>query len=81
MTADRDEGLMDEDLEEEERVYDETFKKLKDIGKELLFSGAERTIKNNKGFTPLELLENYPGMLKPFHMRNMTYVLSPPKGC
>ena len=28
--------------DEEERIYDETFEKLKDIGKELLFSGASR---------------------------------------
>lgn len=81
MTENRAQELMDEDLEEEERVYDDTFKKLKDIGKELLFSGASRTIKNKKGFTPLELLENYPGMLKSTHMRNMIYVLSNPKGC
>ena len=28
--------------EEEDRIYNETFEKLKDIGKELLFSGASR---------------------------------------
>ena len=28
--------------DEENRIYDETFEKLKDIGKELLFSGASR---------------------------------------
>ena len=28
--------------DEEDRIYDETFEKLKDIGKELLFSGASR---------------------------------------
>ena len=37
-------------------MYEETFEKLKEIGKELLFSGASRTVKNNNDETPLELL-------------------------
>ena len=39
-----------------EHRYEETFEKLKEIGKELLFSGASRTIRNKNGDTPLELL-------------------------
>ena len=37
---------------EEERIYEDTFEKLKEIGKELLFSGASRTIKNKDDMTP-----------------------------
>ena len=66
---------------EEERIYEDTFEKLKEIGKELLFSGALRTIRNNEGQTPLQLLEKHDGMLKPAHMKKMRYVLSTPKGC
>ena len=31
--------------------------------------------------TPIDLLESYPGMLKPGHLKKMKYVLSPPGGC
>lgn len=72
--------MEDEDLEDE-REYEDTFEKLKEIGKELLFSGAERSATNNEGLTPLDLLEKHPGMLKQGHMKKMKYVLSPPKGC
>lgn len=56
INADRARGMEDDDFEEEERVYDDTFQKLKEIGKELLFSGASRTIENKNGETALELL-------------------------
>ena len=72
--------LEDEDAEDE-RFYEDTFEKLKEIGKELLFSGASRIINNNKGETPLDLLEKHEGMLKPGHQRKMLYVLSSPGGC
>jgi len=42
---------------EDERFYMETFDKLKEIGKELLFCGASRMISNTDGLTPLCLLE------------------------
>jgi len=72
--------MQSEDFEDE-RLYEETFEKLKEIGKELLFSGSSRSIENSHGETPLDLLENHPNMLKPSHMVKMRYVLSSPKGC
>ncbi len=62
-------------------MYEETFEKLKEIGKELLFSGASRTIINVNRDTPLDLLERHPKMLKQSHMAKMRYVLTDPKGC
>ena len=74
----------DGDLQNEEdelRIYYETYNKLKEIGKELLFAGAKRDIENNDGDTPLDLLNYHEGMLKPEDMAKMVYVLTPPKGC
>lgn len=48
----QDEDLNSQD-HENERIYYETFEKLKEIGKELLFQGASRTIRNLEGNTPL----------------------------
>ena len=79
--GDKEESDLDSDDYENERIYADTFEKLKEIGKELLFQGASRTIRNKDGLTPLELLEKHDGMLKEFHMIKMRYVLSPPKGC
>ena len=79
--GDKEESDLDSDDYENERIYADTFEKLKEIGKELLFQGASRTIRNKEGLTPLELLEKHDGMLKEFHMIKMRYVLSPPKGC
>ena len=39
-----DEDGISNDLEEEERVYEDVFDKLKEIGKELLFAGASRDV-------------------------------------
>ena len=51
------------DLDEQEFLkknedYDYNFEQLKEIAKELLFSGAFRSIRNNNGHTPLELLRD-----------------------
>lgn len=73
-------GLEDEDWEEE-AAYSETFDKLKEIGKELLFSGASRSLENKDGLTPIQLLNANSGMLKPSDMAKMQYVLSVPGGC
>lgn len=62
-------------------MYLDTFEKIKEIGKELLFNGASRTARNKDGYTPAELLEQHPTMLKEAHMIKMRYVLSNPKGC
>ena len=76
--------LSDEELQEEEdnlRTYHETFNKLKEIGKELLFAGASRVVSNLQGDTPYDLLERNEGLLKPEDMVKMKYILSAPKGC
>ena len=41
---------------EDEKFYQDTFEKLKEIGKELLFNGASRSIMNKDGHNPLDLL-------------------------
>ena len=51
-------------MNEEERIYKEAFEKLKEIGKELLFSGAQRSAKNNNYYTPLMLLDKYEYIFK-----------------
>ncbi len=83
MVADRPENQ--DDWEDEdwdaEREYDDTFEKLKEIGKELLFSGASRIIENNDGDTPQDLMDKYPDMLKPNHTIKMRYVLTQPGRC
>lgn len=78
--AESADGLEDEDWEDE-IVYTETFDKLKEIGKELLFSGASRSITNKDDMTALELLDANEGMLKPSDLAKMRYVLSLPGGC
>ena len=78
--GENEDELENEDMQDEQ-MYEETFEKLKEIGKELLFSGASRMETNNDGQTALDLLEKHPGMLKTGHMIKMRYVLSPPKGC
>jgi len=49
MVAQRGENESDMQSEdyEDERLYEETFEKLKEIGKELLFSGSSRSIENS----------------------------------
>ena len=66
---------------EDERFYHDTFEKLKEIGKELLFNGASRSIKNKDGHTPLDLLNSHEEMLSPGHLIKMRYVLSNPGKC
>ena len=74
-------NVSEEMNDEEERIYNEAFEKLKEIGKELLFSGAQRSARNNNGDTPLMLLHKYVHIFKPFDFAKMKYVLSTPKGC
>jgi len=45
-------------------MYEVNFDLIKEIGKELLFAGASRTIRNSNGQTPLEILNNSPNTLK-----------------
>ena len=79
--GEEDEDELQSEDWEDERVYLDTFEKIKEIGKELLFNGASRTARNKDGYTPAELLEQHPTMLKEAHMIKMRYVLSNPKGC
>ncbi len=63
--------------EEENR----NFEKLKNIGKELLFSGASRSIMNAHGQLAIDLLDANKEMLDEFDFKKMHYVLSEPQGC
>ena len=74
-------NLSEEMNDEEEVIYNEAFEKLKEIGKELLFSGAQRSAKNNNGHTPLDLLLMHEHIFKPPDFVKMRYVLTTPKGC
>lgn len=56
------------------------FEKLKNIGKELLFCGASRTIKNKAGQTPYDLLMANQELFKDDDFKKMQYVLTQPKG-
>ena len=62
---------------------DETrnFEKLKNIGKELLFSGASRSIMNAHGQLAIDLLNTNKEMLDDFDYKKMYYVLTEPQGC
>ena len=74
-------NLSEEMNDDEERIYNEAFEKLKEIGKELLFSGAQRSARNNNGDMPLMLLLKHEHIFKPADFKKMMYVLSAPKGC
>jgi ankyrin repeat protein len=52
------------------------FDKLKNIGKELLFCGASRTIRNKKDQTPFDLLTQNAELFSPEDYRKMQYVLT-----
>jgi hypothetical protein len=56
------------------------FEKLKNIGKELLFSGALREVKNKANQTPRDILEINQSLLTPDDLRKMRYVLTEPTG-
>ena len=73
--------LSDDMNDEEERIYNDAFEKLKEIGKELLFSGAQRSARNNIGDTPLDLLLKHEHIFKSPDFAKMKYVLTTPKGC
>jgi ankyrin repeat protein len=56
------------------------FEKLKTIGKELLFSGALRDIKNKANQTPRDLLEINQSILSSDNLAKMRYILTEPAG-
>jgi len=56
------------------------YEKLKGIGKELLFSGALREIKNKANQTPRDILELNKSLLTEDDLRKMRYVLTEPSG-
>ena len=58
----------------------DSFEKLKNIGKELLFSGASRTQTNNQGKTAGDLLDSIREHLDDLDFRKMKYVLTQPTG-
>lgn len=56
------------------------FDKLKTIGKELLFSGASRTLKNQEGQTAQDCLSRIQQFMELDDFKKMRYVLTEPKG-
>ncbi len=56
------------------------FEKVKNIIKELIFSGSSRDIKNNKGQTALDILTELKDLLDIDDYNKMQYILTPPKG-
>jgi len=57
------------------------FEKVKNIVKELIFSGADRNMKNNAGQTPMDILEELEEELDSDDYKKMVYILTVPKGC
>ena len=60
--------------------HPDRFEKLKNIGKELLFCGASRTVTNNFGQTPSDLLALQQDLMEEFDYNKMKYVLTQPTG-
>ena len=56
------------------------FEKLKNISKELLFSGASRQIENKDGQTPADLLPLSAEQLDEDDLAKIKYILAQPKG-
>lgn len=54
----------------------DSFDKLKNIGKELLISGASRTLKNCDGNTPGDMLSSFKSLLEVEDYVKMRYVLT-----
>lgn len=59
----------------------DSFEKSKVITKELLFSGADRNIKNLSGKTALDILETDKDSLELEEYLKMQYILTPPGKC
>ena len=59
---------------------EENFEKVKNIVKELIFSGADRNLKNDSGLTPLDLLEQLKPDLESDDYSKLKYILTPPQG-
>lgn len=58
----------------------QSFENLKNIGKELLFSGASRTIQNKNGEIPRDIFLRNSSLLQEDAVKKMTYVLTQPTG-
>lgn len=65
------EQLADEDV---------SFEKVKNIVKELIFSGARRDIRNKGGLSVMDVLTRVEDQLSPEDIRKMRYILTPPSG-
>lgn len=63
-----------------ETLFDEesNFEKVKNIVKELIFSGAQRNITNGLGQTPIDLLEQLKPDLHEDDYLKLLYILTPP---
>jgi hypothetical protein len=66
---------------EDDTLNEEGFEILKNIAKELLFSGAMRNIRNYDGNTALCLLNDHGDLFSSSELIKMRYILSKPKRC
>jgi hypothetical protein len=56
------------------------YEKVKNLVKELIFSGADRSKKNSEGQTAMDILEQLKPDLSEFDYDKLKYILTPPKG-
>jgi hypothetical protein len=56
------------------------YEKVKNLVKELIFSGADRSKKNSEGQTAMDILEQLKPDLREFDYDKLKYILTPPKG-
>lgn len=54
---------------------------LKNIGKELLFSGCNRELVNDDGYTAKDIFEQNLNLFEADEIRKIRYILSKPKPC
>lgn len=57
------------------------FEKVKNIVKELIFSGGMRDTANNFGQRPMDILDDMKDILSDEDFDKMKYILTPPTGC
>jgi len=60
---------------------EDSFEKVKNIVKELIFSGAKRELTNKFDQTPMDILEDLKDILRTEDYDKMKYILTPPTGC
>lgn len=71
----------DEEEEEKKALDEEGFEILKNISKELLFSGCSRDITNEDGHTARDIFEENVGLFNSDEENRIRYILTKPKPC